>query len=142
MLVQVCAASTKGENPLSASSWFNNEVENQLAPHTDKNLVYGDKSYQKLVQYFNSWACKQLGGDDAEQRVGLTEKESQEMACNFIWRRDQAPRPPRACGAPNLPHHDATRSRAAGQSDTSRARASNHTPARPSPHCFPSGVGA
>jgi len=86
---RVCAASTDGVNPLAAMSWYNNEVENQFAPHTDKNLVFGDKSFQKLVQYFNSWACKQLGGDDAEQRGDLTDLESQEMACNFVWRRDQ-----------------------------------------------------
>eukprot|EP00286_Rhodomonas_abbreviata_P027724 CAMPEP_0181299146 /NCGR_PEP_ID=MMETSP1101-20121128/6178_1 /TAXON_ID=46948 /ORGANISM="Rhodomonas abbreviata, Strain Caron Lab Isolate" /LENGTH=306 /DNA_ID=CAMNT_0023404251 /DNA_START=24 /DNA_END=944 /DNA_ORIENTATION=- len=85
---RVCAASLDSQNPLSAGSWYANEVNEKRAPHNQKALIFGDQAFQKLQLFFTNWACKQLG-DDVRQRTDLSEEEKQEAACNFVWRRDQ-----------------------------------------------------
>mmetsp|Transcript_56205 Transcript_56205/g.91017 ORF Transcript_56205/g.91017 Transcript_56205/m.91017 type:complete len:334 (+) Transcript_56205:148-1149(+) len=85
---KVCAASISGENTKSAEYWFDQEIFNERAPHTDKSLVKGTQSFEALQMYIVNWACKQIG-ENVRQRSTLSPDEKQEAACNFVWRRDQ-----------------------------------------------------
>jgi hypothetical protein len=86
---KVCAVSQDGTgNPSAALQWYDNEVFNRRAPHTDKTMTKGSQAFNVLQITLNSWVCKQLG-ETVRVRSNIDDNAKQESACNYIWRRDQ-----------------------------------------------------
>jgi len=86
---KVCAVSKDGDgNPSAAMTWYEEEVFNRKAPHTDKALEEGGQSFDFLKIFLNNWACKQIG-ETVRVRTDLTERQKTDLACDYVWRRDQ-----------------------------------------------------
>jgi len=86
--VKVCAAGTQGVSRLSARTWFDLEVNNRAAYINDKTLVKGDQAYVKLYRTLNTKICRQMG-PTVSPKTTLSDNDQQDMACNFVWRRDE-----------------------------------------------------
>ena len=82
--VNVCAVTAEGEHPLSAVQWLNREVMPKGAPHMDKTIIQGDKSYNDLQKYFHTWVCKQV---DPLSRpiVTLSDSQKKAAACKCVF---------------------------------------------------------
>ena len=78
--VNVCAVTAEGVHPLSAVSWLNREVMPKGAPHMDKTIIQGDKSYNDLQKYFHNWVCKQVDPLSLPI-VSLSDPQRQSAAC-------------------------------------------------------------
>jgi len=86
--VKVCAAGTQGENRLSARTWYELEVSNRAAYINNKDLVFGDQAFTNLYRTINSKICRQMS-PTVTPKTTLKDSDNQDMACNFIWRRDE-----------------------------------------------------
>jgi hypothetical protein len=78
--VKVCAVTAEGTHPQSAVSWLNREIMPKGAPHMDKTIIVGDKSYNNLQKYFHDWVCKQVNPLSLPV-TSLSDQQRQNAAC-------------------------------------------------------------